>query len=128
MAYGEVVAPEAWDGAFEDFITRPVINGSTFSAVLNIKTGWALHVETDHMIVGMAPHGAGKFYARSDASIVTATDLIERIDLGHDVDTARWMGDFEQSETVMAAVTVHEPESLYRFLRVRRKTQLHQVG
>ena len=93
------MAPEARNGAFEHFVAGPVINGSTFGAVFDIKACWALHIETDHMIVGVAAHGAREFYARSDSAIVTATHLVERIDLGHDMDAARRMGDFQKSES-----------------------------
>jgi len=121
------VAPEARNGAFEHFVAGPVINGSTFGTVLDIKACWALHVETDHMIVGVAAHGTREFYVRSDSPIVTTTHLVERIDLGHDMDATRRVGDFQKSKAVMPPVAVHEPKSLYGLIRIGCKPQLHQI-
>ena len=112
------MAPEACNGTFKHLVLGPILDGAAFSAIFHIETTGALHVETDHMIVGMAAHGAREFYARSDSSIVTATHLIERINLGHDMDAARRMGDFQKSEAVMPSVTVHEPQSLYGLIGI----------
>src|SRR5258708_20003116 len=104
------MAPDARGLVFLHLPGR-VVDDSRAPSVLDLEARRRAQVKRHHVIVGMAPNGAGNFDALVLAEIVSRSDVVDVTALQHKVHQALGRRDDAEGDRMMARVTVHEGQA-----------------